>query len=87
MTRRFRKGTLDHDGDGKKGGSLPAVPKRAKKPKAKTEPEPTPLDPADRKLFELGRVARRSGVKRGDSPYSGRERDLWLSGWDYQDKA
>lgn len=79
---RFRKGTLDHDGDGKKGGSLPAVPKRAK-----SKRPPHSDDPADRKIIGLGRVARRSGVKRGDSPYSGRERDLWLSGWDYQDEA
>lgn len=32
---KFRKGTNDADGNGKKGGSLPDKPKAAKKPKAK----------------------------------------------------
>lgn len=82
MTRRFKKGTLDHDGDGKKGGSRKAKKVPARKPEAAK-----PRDPAEQKLFDLGRRARNSGIKRGDSPYSGAEGVLWCEGWDFQDWA
>lgn len=92
---RFKKGTLDHDGDGRKGGSRKAarkaapkkVPakkaaetKRAKKPERK-------LDAAEQRMIVLGRVARRSGIAREDCPVLGKQADLWRLGWDFQDKA
>lgn len=55
----------------------------AKKPPARRERR----DPARQKVFDLGRLARRGGIRRDDSPCSGAEGDLWREGWDFQDKA
>lgn len=71
---RFKKGTLDHDGNGKKGGS------RKKSPAL-----PRADDPAGQCLIDLGRHARRSGIKRTDCPLIGEDAGLWQAGWDYQD--
>src|SRR5690606_20687434 len=85
---RFKKGTLDHDGDGRKGGSKKAAPKKSK-PKSKPAPAKKPekkLDAAEQQMIDLGRVARRSGIAREDCPVVGKQADLWRLGWDFQDK-
>lgn len=66
----------------------------AKKP-AKSKPSPKKAAPkarairdaSEQAVFNRGRSARKSGIPRDDSPYSGSERSVWQDGWDYQDKA
>lgn len=98
---RFRKGTLDHDGDGKTGGSMKESDvTKAKKTRAKAQPVPATTasnkgaaksekarEPEDQVLFLRGRHARGAGIRREDSPYLGRERDVWLEGYDYEEGA
>ena len=57
-------------------------PKKA--PAAKAEPK---REPEDEVLFQRGRHARNSGIRREDSPYLGKEARVWLKGWDYEDEA
>lgn len=78
---RYRKGTLDHDGDGKAGGSMKGskmTKKKAKKPAAK-EPD---LDHAS---YRRGRAARKRLIDR-NSVTPGADKRSWQAGWDYQDK-
>lgn len=85
---RFKKGTLDHDSNGRKGGSKPApkaksVAKPAEKPAEPTEPL-FKRDDAFRIVFEQGVMAGHSGIDRRDSPHpEGPSRDAWLEGWDH----
>lgn len=92
---RFRKGTTDHDGDGRMGGSMKEndMPTKSKAAKAAPKPKKTAAkepaahkarDASMQKLFERGRHANKSGIRREDSPYTGAERDAWQDGWDYQ---
>lgn len=92
---RFRKGTLDHDGDGKPGGSKPGKEndmskKKAAKPATTASNKSAPKsdkarDPEDQVIYLRGRHASRAGIRREDSPYLGHERDVWLEGYDEGD--
>lgn len=42
-------------------------------------------EPADQVLFDLGRHARVGGIPRDGCPKIGKDADIWLEGWDYQD--
>ena len=60
----------------------------------KKSPKKTPAkkvelkrDPEHEVLFLRGRHARKSGIRREDSPYLGAEAKVWLEGWDYEDGA
>lgn len=79
---RFRKGTLDHDGDGKAGGSMKENDMVKPKKKAAPKAQEKAREPEDQVLFLRGRHARGAGIRREDSPYLGHERDVWLEGWD-----
>lgn len=70
---RFLKGTLDHDGDGRMGGSRKGN-NMAKKKKINHDPE----------SYGRGRVARKRGIDRGSiTPEA--DKKSWQAGWDYQD--
>jgi len=51
-------------------------------------PEAQPKrDAGDQQVFDQGREARASSIDRDSSPHvAGPRRDLWLDGWDYEDK-
>lgn len=66
----------------------PAPAKPApRKPKSR-EPKTRPRDAADEAVFLDGREARSRAIPRRDSPHpTGKLRDLWQEGWDFQDGA
>ena len=59
--------------------------KNPKKPPAKKAEQNRA--PENEVLFLRGRHARKSGIRREDSPHLGAEAKVWLEGWDYEDEA
>lgn len=57
---------------------------KAKKPAPKAEKK---RDPELEVAFLKGRHARKSGIRREDTPFLGVLAKEWAKGWDYQDKA
>ena len=87
---RFRKGTTDHDGDGRMGGSRKGktmttkkktAPKAAPKPAAKPVSKAATEHPAE---FEAGRRAARSAVPKDQAPvfWSKGTEKAWHEGHD-----
>jgi hypothetical protein len=74
---RWSKGTLDHDGDGKMGGSNPKEPTMTKQ-----------RDAAEQQAYEAGRHARSVSIARDQDPH-GHQSKLqphWQAGWDAEDE-
>lgn len=100
LKSRFRKGTTDHDGDGKMGGSMKetkVAPKKKVPAKPKAKPAANPSTPTkavaqcdadELAAYEQGRFARQNAIGRRDSPHAhgARLRKHWEAGWDYEDK-
>lgn len=80
---RFSKGTTDHDGDGRMGGSR----KENVMSKKKTKVEEPVREPEHQVAYLRGRKARVGGIRREDTPYLDGEADAWRDGWDYEDEA
>lgn len=73
---RFKKGTLDHDNDGRKGGSMKGKTMAKKK-----------KDPADQAFYDQGRKARARSIARDQAPVlSDAQRKEWFEGWDFEDE-
>lgn len=43
--------------------------------------------PENEAVFLRGRHARKSGIRREDTPYLGKEAKVWAEGWDYENEA
>lgn len=86
---RFLKGTTDHDGDGRMGGSLKETTMTTKKAATKN-PMRKPKDTAPSEnaqahpfAYENGRQAAVSGISREQAPYAdGDELKAWQEGYD-----
>jgi hypothetical protein len=57
------------------------------KPAPKAEKKVEKRDPEFEVAFLKGRHARKSGIRREDTPFLGDFAKAWAEGWDYQDKA
>jgi hypothetical protein len=57
------------------------------KPAPKAEKKVEKREPEFEAAFLKGRHARKSGIRREDSPLLGDLGNAWAEGWDYQDKA
>ena len=91
---RFSKGTLDHDSDGKMGGSRKASDmtkkkyssKKASSKKSPAKKKAPPKEPAYQpQSYSQGRVARKRRMDRDYLPVEG-DKKSFQAGWDYQDK-
>jgi hypothetical protein len=60
---------------------------KAKKQRKPQNVEKKARAPEFEVTFLKGRHARRGGIRREDSPYTGLLAETWLEGWDYENEA